>query len=327
MSSLLSNIHNKPRLISYLISKKSFSKNNLCVVNVGARGGCEPHWRLYKDQVKVIGFEPDEKECNRLNTAEKNKKIRYYNGLLWESSGKRPFYVTKYVPGSSIFKPSREFWSRFPDGEVLNIKKKLQIETITLDEFAQNNIREDIDFIQLDVEGAELSVLRGAQKILKKSVIGLTLEVAFVQLHQGQPLFADIDRFLRPHGFEFFDLSLVRLNRGKLSKSLGQAKMGQVVGGHALYFRDGFAEIRSGKSKKQWDEIRVFKLASIMELYGLIDCASELIRGAAIKGLIKSYDSNEIFEILTRSAKDYRAFSFKRFTKDKIYKALTILES
>jgi len=36
-----------------------------------------------------------------------------------------------------------------------------------------------VDFIKLDFEGSELDVLKGAEKVVKDSVIGLSVEVEF----------------------------------------------------------------------------------------------------------------------------------------------------
>eukprot|EP00660_Eupelagonema_oceanica_P019425 gene19425-biopygen2154 len=50
--------------------------------------------------------------------------------------------------------------------------------------------------------GAELAVLRGAVVALAECVV-VEVEVEFAQLYVGQPLFADVDAFLRSQGFGF----------------------------------------------------------------------------------------------------------------------------
>ena len=75
----------------------------------------------------------------------------------------------------------------------------------SVDEWIRDNaIDSDIDFMKLNVKGAELEILKGAERTLE-SVTGLQVEMSFVELYLGRPFFADIDVFLRNHSFYFFD--------------------------------------------------------------------------------------------------------------------------
>ena len=71
--------------------------------------------------------------------------------------------------------------------------------TTRIDDIAEID---DIDFIKIDVQGAELPVLQNARRALSGAVV-VQVEVEFVELYQGQPLFADVDLFLRAQGFQF----------------------------------------------------------------------------------------------------------------------------
>ena len=57
------------------------------------------------------------------------------------------------------------------------------------------------DYIHMDVQGAELKVLEGAGALLK-DVEAVWMEVANVELYRGQPLRAEVSRFMSLHGFE-----------------------------------------------------------------------------------------------------------------------------
>ena len=54
----------------------------------------------------------------------------------------------------------------------------------------------------MDIQGSELNVLENAVNVLKTSVL-VQVEVEFVELYEGQPLFSDVDSFLRSQGFQF----------------------------------------------------------------------------------------------------------------------------
>ncbi|MCZ6521781.1 MAG: FkbM family methyltransferase, partial [Bacteroidetes bacterium] len=54
--------------------------------------------------------------------------------------------------------------------------------------------------LKLDVQGAELLILKNAPKILKNCLI-IHTEVEFLEMYKKQPLFSDIEHFLRKKGF------------------------------------------------------------------------------------------------------------------------------
>jgi len=253
----------------------------LLVVDVGARGGFERHWSFYGDQVELIGFEPESEECKRLNQQASGTRNRYFPVALGESTGKRTFYVTRYPPSSGFYKPDMNFWHRFADEIHLSVVKEIEINTADLDHFAHENGLGSIGFMKLDVEGAELSILKGAKETLGKTVFGLSIEVEFYPCHEGQPLFSDVDAFVRSLGFVLFDLSIYRHNRKVwpdprwISEQPGPTKQGQVMWGQAVYLRDAVHELEtdfSGALEEGWDDVKILKLASIMELFGLSDC-------------------------------------------------------
>src|SRR5262249_12593017 len=59
-----------------------------------------------------------------------------------------------------------------------------------------------IDYLKIDVQGAELDVFKGAPRVLAAATIVQT-EAEFVALYEGQPLFGDLDVHLRAAGYQF----------------------------------------------------------------------------------------------------------------------------
>ena len=59
---------------------------------------------------------------------------------------------------------------------------------------------QEILLLKLDVQGAELSVLRTGRKTLEKTKLVLT-EVSVVELYHGACLYYDLDQFLRDNNF------------------------------------------------------------------------------------------------------------------------------
>ncbi len=125
------------------------------------------------------------------------------------------------------------------------------IELTTLDDWCDENAVERVDVMKLDIQGGELDALRGATRILR-SVRAREVEVEFNPIYEGQPLFGDVDAFLRSRGFVLWRLGSLthytdRPGRGPSpaadvfhydSRPLPVAAMGgQLIWGHAYYVR------------------------------------------------------------------------------------------
>lgn len=67
--------------------------------------------------------------------------------------------------------------------------------------FLENNISYNLyDFVNIDIQGAELMFLEGATMILPY-VKCISVEVNYKELYRGCPLVSDIDSFLRRFNF------------------------------------------------------------------------------------------------------------------------------
>lgn len=301
----LKNINYFPRFTKYLVASRAFEQEPLIIVDIGARGGFERHWSLYGDEVKLIGFEADPEECERFNQQASNSGNRFFPVALHQNRGKKKFYVTALLDSSGFYRADMEFWQRFPDEVNVVLEKTIDIDTVDFDSFASENHIDSVDFMKLDTEGSELDILKGAIKSLRKSVVGVSIEVEFLPVHKDQPVFSDVDSFMRQMGFWLFDLATYRYTRKSLKPSYGiSVDYGQILSGQALYLRDGVNEIDSSSSLEGgWDNIKVLKLASIMELFCLPDCAIELIQVGHRKGLIQGWNVDNLIDLLVPRCK------------------------
>jgi hypothetical protein len=68
-----------------------------------------------------------------------------------------------------------------------------------------------------------------------------------------------------------------------------------VLWGEALYLRDGVSEMKANSSGMDWSQNKILKLASLMEIFYLIDCAIELIQAGANS---LTYSSQELIDLL-----------------------------
>ena len=311
----LQNINARPRFTQHLVAQQMFAQEPLVVVDVGARGGFEQLWSAYGNQVELIGFEADPEECAKLNQQETRTAKHFYPIALHRDRAKRCFYVTALPDSSGFYPADLRFIQRFPDEANLRVVKTVEMDTVDFDSYAVENNINKVDFIKLDTEGSELDILMGAIGTLKRTVIGISVEVEFQQLHVNQPLFWDVNSFLEPLGFRLYDLAIYRQPRKSLRPTLaGGIGKGQVLWGQALYLRDGMDEIEQSAMLEQgWDDVKILKLASLMDIFCLSDCAIELIQSARTKGYLQIEGVDHLIDLLVPTVSAGRAIPYQKY--------------
>jgi len=192
----------------------------LAVVDVGCRWGFADAWEDLGDQCEIVGFEPDTVESQRLREHYRERPwVRIVPHALGAAPGGATLHITREPACSSLYPPIDEVVDRHPRLEPQREVKSEAIDLITLDGWCAENAFENVDFIKLDTQGSELDILRGAQQTLE-SVSIVQTEVEFNPMYEGQPLFGDIDRFLRDRGFvlwHFDNLSHHRQHGSRVS--------------------------------------------------------------------------------------------------------------
>lgn len=147
---------------------------------------------------QVIGFEPNEAECKKLNSRFEGTH-RFYPFFIGDGE-QATFYETNMTMTGSLLRPNKRMLEQFTNlHELVTLVGEHAVTTRRLDDLVG---LEDVDVVKIDVQGTELAVFKGAAQVLSKALFVHT-EVEFVELYEGQPLFAEIDQFLRAAGFQF----------------------------------------------------------------------------------------------------------------------------
>lgn len=260
------------------------SELHITLCNVGSRklGSHDDYaslgWDLFAPNLSIYGFDADPDACAIANADLEARKItwteRHIPIGLGNTTGTAPIYVTRHPMCSSLYPPNEPYLARFAGlPELVNLDFTVDIEITTLDQFCESESITEIDFLQIDVQGAELQVLQGAVNLLEHSILGIQTEVEFSPLYKNQPLFADVDTFLRERDFTLFDLS--KSYRGRMRSPIrSQVRPGQLLWGDAFYFRDLIGEIRALHLKTPQ---QIFKLACIADVMNFPDYALELL--------------------------------------------------
>jgi FkbM family methyltransferase len=224
-----------------------FSKTALSYIDIGARGGPPSNWLKLGQQMNYLCFEPDPAEAEALRLV--FSRTPNFRGVvsqcaLGATSGSATLYLTHSRPCSSLLKPNSDLLNMFVHRDLFRVEQELSLQTGTLDAELQR-LGSIGDFIKIDVQGYELEVLKGGQQAVSNS-IGCELEVSFIEIYKNQPLFADIDQWMRARGFFLADLERIWWRRAAAPPEIHQR--GSLAYGNAIYLKSDIADPKSTSS-------------------------------------------------------------------------------
>jgi FkbM family methyltransferase len=149
------------------------------IVDAGAADyETDPYASLSKQGLcEVIGFEPNEENCRRRN-ASAAAGHKYVPFALGDGT-QRTFFECKNPLTSSLYRPNADMLAKFSCLD-LPVVAEHEIKTHRLDDFPEI----EMDYLKLDVQGAELDIIRGAPRLMRDVAVVHT-EVEFI------PLYAD----------------------------------------------------------------------------------------------------------------------------------------
>lgn len=200
----------EPRALVTSIIHQELSANPIVIAEIGARL-LDPDNNTEAAEIfhtlpsaRVLAFEADKEACEQINSKSAHfaADLKAYPYALSDKPGQKTLYITREKMCSSLYKPNKKLLARYADLEVSYLESTCSIEVTSLDCFMEQEDISTIDFIKIDIQGAELDVFKGAS-IAMPQLLGLCTEVEFVELYQGQPLFEDVDTELRKHGLQF----------------------------------------------------------------------------------------------------------------------------
>lgn len=216
--------------------------NKITIIDVGAQDlSFEDH--IYvplqaAGATTIIGFEPlPDKDAAPRRADPSVMMFEHFVGAGEPAT----FHVTQFDPASSLFEPNHEFLAQFVDlAKMCKTVSSFDVQTTRLDDVPEIT---GCDYLKIDVQGGELDVLKGAQGLLEKALT-VHCEVEFGPVYKDQPLFADIDSFLRARGFELIDFVNAGYNR--YAALPGPSRTGsRLLWAEAIYFKSSDQILRS----------------------------------------------------------------------------------
>jgi FkbM family methyltransferase len=270
----------------------------LVIYDVGAAGQIYP---LYDEATAgcwiAHGFEPVPSSFDRLAKRYANSThVKLHHLALSDRSGIATLHVNKAVPTYSSLNENC-LAQEVNAGDV----EAVDIECARMDEFQRSADLPAPDFIKLDTEGTEFSILRGGETLLKQQCLGVVSEVKFLAFSADTTQFSDLDQLLRSCGFILFDLQISRGARCVDVRFGG--KKGAIDSAYALYFRDFYAFYSESLSQNpQLARSKLLKMLSLTIRYLYLDYAVELIDFGRQKGLLKPAEAARLLQIYAGTA-------------------------
>lgn len=170
------------------------------MVDIGARGGLQMKWRTYRRlaPLRAIMVEANPEEAGRLRQMDRLATV--VTAGLGEESGSGTLYLTSDPGCSSVLRPTVEAQALPSVGYRLGIVGTVEIALERADAVFRREGLPAPDFLKLDTQGSEVSILKGFGTLLD-TASGIEIECEFVQLYENQLLVTDVVAFLQARGF------------------------------------------------------------------------------------------------------------------------------
>ncbi len=294
-------------LILFFFRKKiimEISNSKINFFDIGSLNGLiDLKVKKYNFMFDFFGFDPNNGSYTGY------KKI--FNNIIDKDSGKKKFYITRIPDLSSTLKPNIKFQENYHDLKKFEIIQERELNADTVDNISiKNNIL--VDFLKIDTQGTALSVLKGSEKNLKNSVIGLEIEVEFQETYTDQDTYIEICDYLNKLNFEVLDI--LDLSRWEYKNSLfygdpRERSCGRLVYSNFLFLKklDHIHNLISEKKTNENKKSYLKKILNILLAYEKPDSVKFLFEKYSY---LLSSDEIKCYKIFSK------AISFKKRKKN-----------
>ena len=191
-------------------------------VDVGARNGSFLLPRSYAARARLTGFEPNRAEYDKLVNGRTDARAaglreprfrdkKYFPQALWSEAGRRMLFLTQGAGAVTLMGPASKrmtgnMWREQDRGQnyyerVQRVVGTDEVDCVALDEVwgERDGL---IDILKLDVEGAELEVLKGSRHLLEeKRPLLIYSEFLLLPFYEHRVTFGHQQVFLDEFGY------------------------------------------------------------------------------------------------------------------------------
>jgi len=178
------------------------------IIHIGAHEGEEVGQYLAHGFGKIILIEANPHWCEiLLRKFGHDTRIKIFNYAICDRNGVIDLHIHTSRSGSTepaSILPMKRFKEIVRTLHTPNI---VPVTAITLDSLFESEVLDiaEYNFINIDIQGAELLAFRGAPKALAAVDVVIS-EVNLLEMYEGSPLEGEIVKFLDSHGFEKKDV-------------------------------------------------------------------------------------------------------------------------
>lgn len=193
------------------------SEKKLIIFDVGAYiGNSATNYSKWFPGSQIYSFEPFESNFKKLKKI-KSSQVSSFNIGFSDIAQTEALLINAGTGTNSMLALSENasaLWGGIKD---LIPVSKSNCDFSTIDLFMEQNLIDEIDFLKIDVQGAEFKVLEGAKKHLASKKIKLIqLEVIIVGTYEGQKTMGFYLNLFESLGYKLKGISDMAYHRGQL---------------------------------------------------------------------------------------------------------------
>lgn len=297
---------------SAILAPVLMAEIDLQVVDVGARSGMFFLPGNYTSSARLIGFEPNQPEYQKLVNENTDamlasgiripfKDKKYFNCAVWSGKEERDFFVTKGPGACTLMGPcdpvvTDRMYLNAAVGTHKDTYRTQHTEVVKQEKMLCDSLdnmlgEESIDFLKIDIEGAELQALHGAEKLLAKGDI-LFIKTEFINFpyYAEHPVFGSLHVYLNDRNYRLIDMDL---DQPGYSRSV--TSIPDFIDRRVRYAGDAYFILDPDRS--EMDPMTRHRLAAISLALGFRSLAVSLLRDAQILPMAQI---DEIEKLLSR---------------------------
>ncbi len=197
--------------LQFALARLVHGNSILKYVDIGASAIKKPQMGGAFENLEVTAFDPDPRA--QLDFENLGFNVDFYPYGVAGTNGIRTLYLTQKSHCSSLLKPLESDDVRY------KVERELEVDCRTLDSLDIN-----ADIIKIDVQGAELEILKEATTTVSGAHV-VELEVWFERKYHDQARIDELQEFMTKYGYKSAGFSSLYFNSADRQSSVGFGDM------------------------------------------------------------------------------------------------------
>jgi FkbM family methyltransferase len=210
------------------ILREQVGRADAVIFDVGASNGASIERYLAAFEQPIIhSFEPQTPAFSELHRRfGQHARIHLNNVALADRVGIASLHRGSYHETASLLEFATDSW--WMKSQNISPEGETTVALDTIDHYCAERAIDAIDLLKLDIQGAEMECLRGAERLLAAGAIRVVhLEIILHGLYARRGSFSAVEALLAPHGFHLHTMFDILI-----------APSGELLQLDAVYVRD-----------------------------------------------------------------------------------------